>query len=69
MLSATLLKRSFSTAAHANPRVYLTISKAGTHVGNLVFELYADRQPNTAHNFVNLCTNQTGATLSGSHFH
>ena len=36
-------------------RVFLTISKAGHNVGNLVFELYADKQPNTAENFVNLC--------------
>jgi hypothetical protein len=34
--------RSFATA---NPRVFLSISKAGQSVGNLVFELYADRQP------------------------
>ena len=69
MLSATLFKRSFSTGAHVNPRVFLSVSKAGQPVGNLVFELYADRQPNTSQNFVNLCTNQSGATLHGSHFH
>ena len=40
-------KRSFATAT-ANPRVFLSISKAGQSVGNLVFELYADKQPNTS---------------------
>ena len=59
-------KRSFSTG---NPHVFLSISKAGQPVGNLVFELYADKQPTTAQNFVNLCTNTNGAKLAGSHFH
>lgn len=62
----TLGARSFSTG---NPRVFLSISKAGQSVGNLVFELYADRQPKTAQNFVNLCTAHDGHALAGSKFH
>ena len=63
----TLGARSFSTG---NPRVFLSISKAGQTVGNLVFELYADRQPQTAQNFVNLCTAKEGGyALAGTSFH
>ena len=58
-----ITKRSFSTTA--NPRVVIGISKAGAPVGNLEFELYADRQPNTTENFVNLCADG----LKGTHFH
>ena len=61
-------KRSFA-AVHANPRVVLQISKAGQSVGDLVFELYADKQPNTAENFINLATANDGASLKGTHFH
>ena len=59
--------RSFSSG---NPRVFLSVSKAGQAVGNLVFELYADRQPQTAQNFLNLCTAKEGSrSLAGTSFH
>jgi cyclophilin family peptidyl-prolyl cis-trans isomerase len=61
-----LSKRTFATG---NPQVFLQISKAGKPVGNLVFELFADKQPHTAQNFVNLCTAKEGHALAGTHFH
>ena len=63
-----LSKRSFSTSG-ANPHVFLSISKAGQSIGNVVFELYADQQPQTSQNFVNLCTAESGRALTGSQFH
>lgn len=65
----TLFNVSRRTFATGNPQVYLSISKAGQKVGNLVFELYADKQPNTTQNFLNLCTNTHGDKLAGTHFH
>ena len=62
----TLSARSFATG---NPRVFLSISKAGQSVGNLVFELYADKQPRTAQNFINLATAHGDHSLTGSKFH
>jgi cyclophilin family peptidyl-prolyl cis-trans isomerase len=59
-------KRSFSTG---NPHVYLQVSKGGKAVGNMVFELYADAQPQTVQNFINMCTAKEGHALAGSTFH
>jgi len=59
-------KRSFSTG---NPHVFLQVSKGGKTVGNMVFELYADAQPQTVQNFINMCTAKDGHALAGSSFH
>ena len=64
----TISKRSFSVNG-GNPHVFLSISRAGQNLGNIVFELHADKQPTTAQNFVNLCTAKEGHALAGSKFH
>ena len=52
-------KRFFATSlynytARTNPRVYLTLSKNGKTLGDLVFELYHNHCPKTAENFISL---------------
>ena len=66
----TVSKRTFSAQlASANPRVYLTVSRGGSQVGDLVFELYHDRSPAVAESFMALCTNDAGHSLKGTQFH
>ena len=63
-------KRTFSQQlASANPRVYLTVSRGGSQVGDLVFELYHDRSPNVSESFMALCANESGHALKGTNFH
>ena len=42
-------KRSFGSLYNysnpANPKVYLTVAKGDQRIGDLVFELYSERQP------------------------
>ncbi|TNV75596.1 hypothetical protein FGO68_gene4031 [Halteria grandinella] len=54
-----------------NPQVFLTVSRDGKPLGQLVFELYANHNPKTAENFRSLCAgdNQKGYTYKKSHFH
>ena len=56
---ANLSKRSFSSlykySNPANPRVFLTVAQGGNPVGDMVFELYEDKQPATVENFRTLC--------------
>ena len=61
MFSKLFAKRSFSSTLFnysnaSNPRACLTVSQGGNPVGNLVFELYADRQPSTVSNFQEFMT-------------
>jgi cyclophilin family peptidyl-prolyl cis-trans isomerase len=69
-LFTAIQKRGFSTLYNysnpANPRVYLTVSKGQEKVGDLVFELYADRSPSTSENFATLV--ESGA-YNGTGFH
>ena len=48
-------KRGFASLYNysnaANPKVYLTVNQGDTKLGDLVFELYADKQPGHADNF------------------
>ena len=63
-------KRGFSALYNysnpANPRVYLTVAKGDTKVGDLVFELYSDRTPGTAENFRTMCE---AGSYNGTGFH
>jgi len=51
----TLSKRAFSGLFNysnaANPRVFLTVANGSHNIGDLVFELYEDKQPATVENF------------------
>ena len=54
----------------ANPRVYLTVANGDSKLGDLVFELYADRQPATSESFRALCDGaEGGQSFAGSDFH
>ena len=55
MFAKALTRRTFSSVFNyqnsANPRAVLTVSQGEKVVGNMTFELYANRQPNTVANF------------------
>ena len=66
-------KRGFSAALYnysnaANPRVFLTVANGDKKLGDLVFELYADRQPQTAESFSSFCQSGEGSYV-GTSFH
>ena len=50
-----LAKRGFSSLYNyrsaANPKVFLSVASGEHKIGDLVFELYADKQPAAADNF------------------
>lgn len=77
MNSRSLFKfgsKSFSTAVFnysnaANPKVFLTVAAGEKKIGDLVFELYADRQPGAAESFSALCSGVDGAGFAGTAFH
>lgn len=54
----TITKKAFSSlykySSAANPRVFLTVANGEQRIGDLVFELYENRQPATVDNFQNL---------------
>jgi len=59
-----------------NPYVFFELGKQdkrgqGSHLGTVIFELYADATPKCAENFRSLCTGEAGEdlTYSGSIFH
>ena len=65
-------KRGFSLynySSSTNPRVYITVANGEKHLGNLVFELYADKQPQTAESFRALCSGEGGHSYVGTAFH
>ena len=50
-------KRAFAASlynyrAASNPRVFLSLSRDGAPLGDLVFEVYANQAPRTASNFL-----------------
>ena len=69
----TISKRTFSSiykyASGTGPRVFLSVANGETHVGDLVFELYADQQPEQADNFITIANGETGASYVGTGFH
>ena len=63
-------RRFFTTALWnysqaGNPKVYLTLARGGSTIGDLVFELYEHRVPQTVQNFKNMIDGD----LKGSSFH
>ena len=69
----SISKRGFSSlynySSAANPRVYFTVASGEHQIGNLVFELYADKQPATVENFKTLLSGTNdGKSYVGSHF-
>ena len=68
--SRTFFSKFFSSA-NTNPIVYFDISKDGTDIGRMTFELYADKVPKTAENFRSICAgdNKQGYTYAKSQFH
>jgi peptidylprolyl isomerase len=52
----------------ANPRMFLTLSKNGQVLGDLVFELYKNHVPNAAENVLSFATgsNEWKATYTGT---
>ena len=72
MYSKSITKRAFSSFYNysnaANPRVYLTVASGENKLGNLVFELYSDKQPAAVENFKTLMqSNGEGKSYAGSH--
>ena len=63
-----LTKRGFSSLYNysnaANPRVYLSVAAAGHKIGDLVFELYEDKQPLQTHNFTSALNHYVGKPIS-----
>ena len=59
-------KRSFGSmynySSPANPRVYLTVAQGEKKIGEMVFELYSENQPQTADSFQTLCEGSEGNT-------
>ena len=66
-------KRGFASlynySSPANPRVYLTVAQGEKKIGDLVFELYADQQPQTTDSFRALCEGAEGNSYAGTEFH
>ena len=59
----------YSYSSASNPKVFMTVVRGEQKLGDLVFELYADRQPQTAENFRALCSGAEGRSYEGSGFH
>ena len=71
----TLSQRSFAFSLYnysnkSNPRVFMTLSKNGQVLGDLVFELYQDHCPHTTDNFLSLCSGNghDSKTIQGTVF-
>ena len=67
-------KRGFSAQLYnyskaTNPRVFLTVAQGDRKIGDLVFELYADEQPQTTDSFRALCAGSEGNSYVGTQFH
>ena len=66
-------KRGFSAlynySSPTNPRVFMTVAQGEKKLGEMVFELYADKQPNTVDNFRTICQGEGAASYVGSGFH
>ena len=59
-----LSRRGFASlynySSPSNPRVFLTVAKGDNKIGELVFELYSDKQPATTESFRTLCAGSEG---------
>ena len=67
-----IARRSFSSLYNysnaANPRVSFAVSSGDKKIGDLVFELYSDKQPATVENFKSLLQGAAERTYSGTKF-
>jgi cyclophilin family peptidyl-prolyl cis-trans isomerase len=71
--SKSILKRFFASSSlysnPKNPKSFFAISINDKPVGKLVFELYKDKNPKTAENFLALCKGDQKLTYKDSIFH
>merc|ERR1711868_181829 len=52
-----------------NPVVFFDVTIGGQDAGRITMELYADKTPKTAENFIALCTGEKGVGKSGKPLH
>lgn len=52
-----------------NPKVFMSVSKDGKHLGKMTFELYKNHNPKTAENFLSICKGSDKLSYKGSPFH
>lgn len=69
----TITKRAFSSiynySSAANPKVFLSVAAGGHKIGDLVFEIYQDKQPVAADNFQQLLKGTSdGRSYVGTQF-
>ena len=68
-----LSKRTFSSlysySNPANQRVFLSVAQGDQKLGDLVFELYSDKQPGTSESFKQLCEGSDSGGYTGTTFH
>ena len=73
MFSKAINKRVFSSLTNytsaANQRVFLTVAQGEQKLGDLVFELYSERQPATTESFRQLCEGSEEGGYTGTTFH
>ena len=72
-MNTFLAKRLFSASlyqygAKTNPRVFFTLSRDGTKLGDLVFEVYANHVPKSAENFLSFVQGNTLGSYKGTTF-
>ncbi len=60
----------YNYSSKSNPRVFMSLSKNGQKMGDLVFEVYANHAPKTADNFLALVSgsNALGKSYKGTSF-
>jgi peptidyl-prolyl isomerase F (cyclophilin D) len=73
MMNSFLAKRVFSASLYkygctSNPRVFFTLSKDGTTLGDLVFEVYANQVPKSADNFLSFVKGCDFGSYKGTSF-
>ena len=59
----------YNYSSPSNPRVFMTIARGEQKLGDLVFELYEDRQPATTDSFRTLLSGADGRSYLGTGFH
>ena len=69
MFAKALTRRTFASVFNyqcaSNPKAVLSVSQGGNKIGNLTFELYANRQPEAVANFqAFVASGYTGSAIS-----
>lgn len=70
--SRSFIRRYFSTNVYSNPKnpkAFMSISINDKPLGNIVFELYKDKNPKTSENFLSLCKGYKNLTYKNNVFH